>query len=129
MVIVRYGRSGQVPPARGHGDNIGHAGETTSPCWPGNALGSPREELEEVTGERLGFPAKVAAPATRPRIRCREWMDGWIFTSFLFAILLRFDSVIHTVETNAYCASCFSVHLYFYTVYTIFFSYQAFALC
>ena len=35
-----------------------HAGETMSLGWPGNASGSPPEELDEVAGERgLGFSA------------------------------------------------------------------------
>ncbi|KAI3355814.1 hypothetical protein L3Q82_004221 [Scortum barcoo] len=41
------------PPGGGLGEDPGHAGETMSLDWPGNAWGSPRippEELEEVSG-------------------------------------------------------------------------------
>ena len=44
--------------------------------WPGNTLGRAGGS---VRGEgSLGVPAQAAAPATRPRISGRKWMDGWI---------------------------------------------------
>ncbi|KAI3377434.1 hypothetical protein L3Q82_008412 [Scortum barcoo] len=39
-----------VPPGGGPGEDPGHAGETMSLGWPGNASGIPPEELEEVSG-------------------------------------------------------------------------------
>ncbi|KAI3365319.1 hypothetical protein L3Q82_010409, partial [Scortum barcoo] len=39
-----------VPPGGGLGEDPGHAGETMSLGWPGNASGSLPEELEEVSG-------------------------------------------------------------------------------
>ncbi|KAI3368100.1 hypothetical protein L3Q82_007803 [Scortum barcoo] len=51
------------------GEDPGHAGETMSLGWPGNASGSPREELEEVSGVwgegSLGISAQTAASATQ----------------------------------------------------------------
>ena len=42
--------SGHVPPGGGPGEDPGHAGETMSLGWPGNASGSPPEELEKCQG-------------------------------------------------------------------------------
>jgi len=44
--------SGHVPLGGDPGEDPGHVGETMSLGWPGNALGAPREELEEVAGDR-----------------------------------------------------------------------------
>ncbi|KAI3357258.1 hypothetical protein L3Q82_015707, partial [Scortum barcoo] len=44
------GVPGDVPPGGGLGEDPGHAGETMSLDWPGNASGIPPEELEEVSG-------------------------------------------------------------------------------
>ncbi|KAI3355559.1 hypothetical protein L3Q82_018384 [Scortum barcoo] len=38
------------PTGRRPWEDPGHAGETMSLSWPGNASGSPPEELEEVSG-------------------------------------------------------------------------------
>ncbi|KAI3368234.1 hypothetical protein L3Q82_007954 [Scortum barcoo] len=43
--------SRHVSPGVGLGEDPGHAGETMSLGWPGNASGSHLEELEEVSGE------------------------------------------------------------------------------
>ena len=40
------------PTRKRPGEDPGHAGGTMSLGWPGNASGSPPEELEEVSGER-----------------------------------------------------------------------------
>ncbi|KAK3528789.1 hypothetical protein QTP70_011573 [Hemibagrus guttatus] len=40
------------PTGKRPGENPGHAGETMSFGWPGNALGGPPEELKEVARER-----------------------------------------------------------------------------
>ncbi|KAI3362543.1 hypothetical protein L3Q82_012817, partial [Scortum barcoo] len=45
--------SRHVPPGGGLGEDPGHTGETMSFSWPGNASGSPLEELEEVSGSKL----------------------------------------------------------------------------
>ncbi|KAI3356712.1 hypothetical protein L3Q82_003310 [Scortum barcoo] len=44
----------------GLGEDQGHAGETMSLGWPGNASGSPLEELEEVSG--VDEPTEWCAP-------------------------------------------------------------------
>ncbi|MED6259502.1 hypothetical protein ATANTOWER_024072 [Ataeniobius toweri] len=44
--------SRHITPGRGPWDGPGHAGGTISLGWPGNALGSPTEVLEKVSGER-----------------------------------------------------------------------------
>ena len=42
---------------------------------PGGARGSVRGEGS------LGVPAQAAAPAARPWISGRKWMDGWTYTT------------------------------------------------
>ncbi|KAI3369545.1 hypothetical protein L3Q82_007754 [Scortum barcoo] len=46
------------------GEDPGHAGETMSLSWPGNASGSPLEELEEVSGRSV--QSMEALPGDRP---------------------------------------------------------------
>ena len=44
-----------------------------------DAVKLKKESEESVRGEgSLGVPAQAAAPATRPRISGRKWMDGWM---------------------------------------------------
>ncbi|KAK5601698.1 hypothetical protein CRENBAI_021922 [Crenichthys baileyi] len=50
----------------GPGDGPGHAGGTMSLGWPGNALGSPLEELEEVSGERDVWVSLLSLLPPRP---------------------------------------------------------------
>ncbi|XP_061622105.1 furin (paired basic amino acid cleaving enzyme) a isoform X2 [Phyllopteryx taeniolatus] len=57
---------GHVPPGGDPGDDPGHAGETTSFGWPGNALGSPPEELDEVAGEREVWTSLLKLLPPRP---------------------------------------------------------------
>ncbi|KAI3367022.1 hypothetical protein L3Q82_009655 [Scortum barcoo] len=65
-------------PGGGPGQDPGHAGETMSLSWPGNASGPPGRAGGSVWGEgSLGISAQTAASATRPRIK-RMKMDGWM---------------------------------------------------
>ncbi|KAI3364314.1 hypothetical protein L3Q82_011115 [Scortum barcoo] len=64
------------------GEDPGHAGETMSLSWPGNASGPPRRAGGSVWGEgSLGISAQTAASATRSRTKRMKmdgWMDGWM---------------------------------------------------
>ncbi|KAI3376003.1 hypothetical protein L3Q82_016532 [Scortum barcoo] len=52
------------------GEDPGHAGETMSLGWPGNASGSPGRAGGSVWGEgSLGISAQTAASATRSRTK------------------------------------------------------------
>ncbi|KAI3361870.1 hypothetical protein L3Q82_002194 [Scortum barcoo] len=62
-----------VPPGGGLGEDPGHAGETMSLGWPGNASGSPGRAGGSVWGEgSLGISAQTAASATRSRTKADE---------------------------------------------------------
>ncbi|KAI3373544.1 hypothetical protein L3Q82_022135 [Scortum barcoo] len=50
----------------GLGEDPGHAGETMSLGWPGNASGSPPEELEEVSGVREVWASLLRLLPPRP---------------------------------------------------------------
>ncbi|MED6241891.1 hypothetical protein ATANTOWER_029426 [Ataeniobius toweri] len=58
--------SRHVPPGGGPRDGPGHAGGTMFLGWPGNALGSPPEELEEVSGERDVWASLLSLLPRRP---------------------------------------------------------------
>ncbi|KAI3376749.1 hypothetical protein L3Q82_000352 [Scortum barcoo] len=62
--------SRHVPPGGGLGEDPGHAGETMSLGWPGNASGPPGRAGGSVWGEgSLGISAQTAASATRSRTK------------------------------------------------------------
>ncbi|KAI3376467.1 hypothetical protein L3Q82_016926 [Scortum barcoo] len=58
--------SRHVPPGGGPGEDPGHAGETMSLSWPGNASGVPPEELEEVSGVREVWASLLRLLPPRP---------------------------------------------------------------
>jgi len=64
---------GEVFRAPDPGEDPGHVGETMSLCWPGNASGSPPEELEEVAGDRDVWASllKLLPPRPDPRTSSR----------------------------------------------------------
>ncbi|KAI3359032.1 hypothetical protein L3Q82_015434, partial [Scortum barcoo] len=50
-MVMNFGEAFQAcPTGRRPREDPGHAGETMSLGWPGNASGIPPEELEEVSG-------------------------------------------------------------------------------
>ncbi|KAI3355041.1 hypothetical protein L3Q82_017918 [Scortum barcoo] len=54
------------PTGRRPGEDPGHAGETMSLSWPGNAYGIPPEELEEVSGVREVWASLLRLLPPRP---------------------------------------------------------------
>ncbi|KAI3357885.1 hypothetical protein L3Q82_016265 [Scortum barcoo] len=58
--------SRHVPPGGGLGEDPGHAGETMSLGWPGNASRVPPEELEEVSGVREVWASLLRLLPPRP---------------------------------------------------------------
>ncbi|TWW77310.1 Proton-coupled folate transporter Heme carrier protein 1 PCFT/HCP1 [Takifugu flavidus] len=81
--------SGHVPPVRDPRetqDTLERLCLSTGLGTPGD----PSDELEEVAGEREVWASLLRllpAPATRPRISGREWMDGWIYPELLMRLV------------------------------------------
>ncbi|KAI3366216.1 hypothetical protein L3Q82_010047, partial [Scortum barcoo] len=64
--------SRHVPPGGGPGEDPGHAGETMSLGWPGNASGVPPEELEEVSGVREVWASLLRLLPPRPELKAED---------------------------------------------------------
>ncbi|KAA0705101.1 Solute carrier family 22 member 17 24p3 receptor [Triplophysa tibetana] len=73
--------SWHVPPGGDPGEDLGHAGGTMSPGWPGNASVSPRKSWRKCLGRgKSGHPCLDCCPcdlAQDKRKKMDGWMDGW----------------------------------------------------
>uniref|UniRef100_A0A8C9WAJ3 Reverse transcriptase domain-containing protein n=1 Tax=Scleropages formosus TaxID=113540 RepID=A0A8C9WAJ3_SCLFO len=72
--------SGLVPLGGGLGADPGHVGKTTSPGWPGNALGFPQRNWRRCAGRgKSGVLCSDCCPRDpAPDKSGGRWMDGWM---------------------------------------------------
>ena len=89
-----------------------HGEEIIDQIWPGNAMWSPRGELENVARERgeehLEYPTYPAATTNRPKISRRNWMEGWMVrkTSNRKCLQLQLENMLCTFSPSTFYLPC-----------------------